>query len=378
MEIYLVGGALRDALLGRAVHDRDYVVIGATPELFASRFPAARRLGRSRTFILAGEEYTLSRAPHILADLATRDLTINALARDGEGRLHSLPGALADLERRVLRPVHPENFLHDPLRTYRAARMAALLPDFACHPLLAEAMGATVSGGLLAGIAAERVGREVRRACAAPRPGRFLEQLAEVRAFDPWLSELAAAAHVPAGPSPHHDGSLLAHLVALCDQVAGDPTLVWMAICHDLGKGLTPRAHWPRHHGHDRAGEPLARRLGERLRLPCRLIDAGAAAARWHMLAGRYAELRPATRVALLTALRRGGLLPLLFRLAAADQAVDHLARAVADLERLLAVRLPAHHRSLGRRSGALLHQLRCQALAGPPPVRPTAPLAPF
>ncbi len=364
MKIYLVGGAVRDALLGRKVHDRDFVLIGATAETFCARFPAARRLGRSATYILRGEEYTLSAAPDILSDLASRDLTVNALARDEEGRLHAHPQALADLEQRVLRPVRLDNFLSDPLRVFRAARLAALFPHFSRHELLGEAMRATTERGLLSAIAAERVGQEVRRACSSTNPGLFLRLLADHGALDPWLSELASAARIPAGPPPHHQRSLLAHLVALSDRLAGDPLAVWMAICHDLGKAVTDPGLWPQHHGHDRSGEPLARGLGHRLRLPGRLIEAGAIAARWHMLAGRYGELRPATKVKLLMRLHRSNLIAPLFRLVAADQGTDYLSQARKDLARLIALHLPQHLQGLGTRSGEQLHQLRCQAIA--------------
>ena len=147
------------------------------------------------------------------------------------------------------------------------------------------------------------------------------------------------------------------------DRLAGDPLSVWMALCHDLGKVTTPAEVLPRHLGHDQRGEALAQTLGERLRLPTRLIRAGADAARWHMVAGNYPDLRESTRVDLLMRLKSRGVLREMFRLEQADKARDHSALAQADLAVILAVKLPPEDCGLGQLSAEKLRNLRIQAL---------------
>ncbi len=365
MKIYLVGGAVRDALMGQPVRDRDYVVFGASEADFQDRFPGAKRVGRPRfVYIFHGEEYSLAETTDLQTDLSRRDLTINALARDESGVVYQHPGALADLQARVLRPVAEKNFFDDPLRVYRAARFAAMFPDFKVTAALSELMRKVADSGALSAVAAERVGQEVIRACAAAQPGRFLAVLAETGALSPWLAELASADTVPAGPAPYHDESLLSHLAAVMDRLTGDPLNVWMGLCHDLGKTATDRWQWPSHHRHDRIGETVAEALGRRLKLSNRFIRAGRAAARYHMVAGDYHRLRPGTRVCLLTLLHRQGLVGPLFELVFADRALDFRCGAAEDLRRILDVSLPAENRGKGRRSGLFLHQLRCRALA--------------
>jgi tRNA nucleotidyltransferase (CCA-adding enzyme) len=365
VKIYLVGGAVRDALMGRPVRDCDYVVLGASEADFLARFPGAKRLGHPRfVYIFHGDEYSLAEGMDLQTDLSRRDLTINALARDDSGVIYQHPGALADLNARVLRPVAEKNFFDDPLRVYRAARFAAMFPDFRVSAALTELMRAVAGSGALSGLAAERVGQEVLRACPASQPGRFLALLGNTGALSPWLAELESADTVPAGPAPYHDESLLAHVATVMNRLAGDPLQVWMGLCHDLGKTATDRRQWPSHHRHDRIGEPVADALGRRLKLSNRFIQAGRAAARYHMAAGDYDRLRPGTRVRLLTSLHRQGLAGPLFELVFADKSLDFRRQAAQDLQRMLAVSLPVEHRGDGRRSGMVLHQLRCRALA--------------
>jgi tRNA nucleotidyltransferase (CCA-adding enzyme) len=153
--------------------------------------------------------------------------------------------------------------------------------------------------------------------------------------------------------------------MTVMDRLAGAPLSVWMGFCHDIGKTATAPEDLPRHHGHEHAGERLAQALGRRLRLPLRFIRAGAAAARWHMVAGRYHELRAGTRVDLLVQLKGLKLIPAMMALVAADKPGLDVARMADDLETILAVRLPSREMGQGSRSGALLRQRRCQALGG-------------
>jgi tRNA nucleotidyltransferase (CCA-adding enzyme) len=207
------------------------------------------------------------------------------------------------------------------------------------------------------------VGNEVRAAMAGPRPSNFLRLLNDTAALQPWFAEWRRAAAIPAGPSAYHAGSVLEHTMAVMDRLAGAPLSVWMGWCHDIGKTATDTATFPRHHGHEHAGERLALALGERLRLPQRYIRAGAAAARWHMVVGRYHELRAGSRVDLLVRLKGLNLVAEMRALAVADKPGVDLTRMGGDLEAVMAVRLPRAEMGRGARSGALLRQRRCQAL---------------
>lgn len=370
MRILLVGGAVRNILLGLPVRDRDYLVLEATVEDFLQVHPQAKAVGKTfPVFILDRQEYSFPRADNLEGDLLLRDFTVNALALDTEGRLFCHPQALEDLRARVLRPASAASLPEDPLRVLRAARFAAELPGFSVHPDLLDAMRAVALSGGLAAPFAERAGQEVQKACAAQRPGQFLRLLDQAGCLAPWLSELEGASMIPAGPPKYHDSSVLEHTARVMDRLAGDALSVWMGLCHDLGKVLTPTAELPRHIGHDFRGEALALALGTRLRLPARLIEAGAEAARWHMLAGNYTELRPATRVDLLMRLKGRGVLREMFRLVQADKGRDHSALVQADLAAVLAVALPPEARDQGAKSGQILRGLRAKALRERRPV---------
>jgi tRNA nucleotidyltransferase (CCA-adding enzyme) len=384
MKLYVVGGAVRDRLLGRGEADRDYLVLDATPEEFLRRFPTAKLVGKSfPVYLVDGSEYAWPRGATLEDDLAARDLTVNALAMPAEppagpagpgdaSRIVAHPHSFADLAARVLRPASATAMADDPLRVFRAARFAAELPDFSPHPELVAQMRRCAQTGALGGLIPERVGLETLAAMAAPAPGRFLEILDQADALAPWFAPLDAARTVPAGPAPYHDRDLLGHTTCVMNQLAGDPLRAWMGLAHDLGKATTDRELLPKHHGHELRGAFLAKELGERLRLPARFIKAGSLAARLHMNAGRYRILRPGNRVDLLHALHNAGLFEELFALVAADRHAvsgeDYgrtvLAAARADLETVLAVRLPPEDQNQGAASGRRLRELRCLALA--------------
>lgn len=364
MRILLVGGAVRNTLLGLPVRDRDYLVLDATVEQFLAAHPSAKPVGKTfPVFILDHQEYSFPRAATLEQDLALRDFTINALAMDEDGRLFCHPTALQDLQARVLRPASPASLPDDPLRAIRAARFAAQMPGFSAHPELLDAMRSLAASGALDSPFAERVGQEVQKATAGDRPGEFLRVLDRGGCLSPWLAELEDASHIPAGPPKYHDASVLEHTARVMDKLAGDPMSVWMALCHDLGKVSTPKDMLPRHIGHDLRGEVAAQTLGERLRLPTRLIRAGADAARWHMIAGNYPELRESTRVDLLMRLKSRGVLREMFRLEMADKNRDHSGLVQEDLAAILSVRLPPEDCGLGQLSAEKLRNLRIKAL---------------
>ncbi|WP_147821486.1 HD domain-containing protein [Salidesulfovibrio onnuriiensis] len=366
MQIYLVGGGVRDLLLGRAVRDKDYLVTNATKEQFKTTFPEAQEVGKAfPVFLIQGKEYAFPRGKNLEADLLARDLTINAMALGQQGELTCHPQAMDDLSNRVLRPTSGTALLEDPLRVFRAARFYALLPEFSPHPELLEAMEKLSDSEAIRDIASDRVGQETRKALGTPKPGNFLRLLDRADCLRPWFRELAEASAIPAGPPPHHHTNVLEHTAEIMDKVAGDPLCAWMALCHDLGKCATPKEEWPRHIGHESTGARLAEQLGTRLRLPLKYIKAGQKAALLHMKAGRYAELRPGTRVDLLMEAHLARITEPLFKLAAADQGTDHSPQARAELATILMVSLPEKDRNLGAASGERLRLLRAQSIAG-------------
>ncbi len=387
MKRYLVGGAVRDLLLGRPVVDQDYLIVDATPEAFVRRYRRARQVGKTfPVFMLGQAQYAWPRGDCVAEDLLARDLTINAMAmgdsRQIAGRLHFHPLALPDLKARILRPCGETSLFDDPLRVYRAARFAAVLPDFTPHPELLAQMRAVAVAGVLSDIFAERVAQEVRKALDAAKPSRFFRLLADTGCLLPWLPEIEAALHVPAGPERYHKGSVFDHLLDMVDALAGEPLAGWMGVCHDLGKVRTPECQWPRHIDHDNVGAVVAEELGRRLKLPNRVREAGVAAAQWHMKAARYGELRAGTRVDMLTWLHKHELVEALFAVVHADSGQDVSPMVKRDLKLMLSVHLPGRQRMRGPESGAKLRNLRCQKLAeaekktsprdaGPPPAEP-------
>ncbi|MUM78461.1 tRNA nucleotidyltransferase [Pseudodesulfovibrio sp. F-1] len=365
MNVYLAGGAVRDLLLGRPVTDRDYLVTGATRQEFLRRFPEAREVGRSfPVFLLDGLEFSFPRKNFIDEELRSRDLTVNAmlLARDGSLVCH--PNSLDDLWSRTLRPASLQSFLDDPLRVFRAARFWAKMPDFSPHQELVETMKLVAAKGLLDHLPADRVGQETRKALLCESPGNYLRLLAKTNCLVPWFSEFKQSMNIPAGPAPYHDTDVLEHSCRVMDSLAGDAVAVWMGLCHDIGKTITPTEMLPRHFGHDQAGMDMADALARRIRLPNALALAGRKGAQWHMTAARYRELRPGTKVDMLMDLHRCGILRRLFRLVNADQDVDDWHLAARDMRRVLAVRLAPEQRDLGPDSGARLRQLRAQSVA--------------
>jgi tRNA nucleotidyltransferase (CCA-adding enzyme) len=365
MRILLVGGAVRDLLLGREVRDTDYLVLDATEAEFESAFPQARRVGRSfPVYLVDGSEFAFPRREGLDDDLQARDLTINAMGLDEEGVLYAHPQALADLHDRILRPASPTSLTEDPLRVFRTARIWAELPEFTPHHELIQAMRHTSEQGLLSDLPRERVAEECLKAFAAARPGRFLELLDRGGCLSPWMEELRQAREIPAGPKPFHHGPVLEHLCEVMDRLSGEPLRVYMGMAHDLGKTGTDPEKWPSHHGHERAGQDMAERLGTRLGLPLRYVRAGSIAARYHMAGGVYPRLRPGTKVDLLTLLSERNILREFFAVVRADNGGEFTEMAEKDLRIVLSVHLRAEDQNLGPASGVKLRTLRAQALA--------------
>ena len=361
MQYYLVGGAVRDWLLGLQPREFDMLFDGAV-DTFLQMNPRARKVGRTvQVWLLDGYEYSPLKGSTLMADLAARDLTINALALEANGRVHAHPLAFHDLRHGVLRACSSASFSDDPCRVFRVARLACQFPSFCVHPETLELMREAAS--LLSTLPAERVCRECRKALRSPRPSRWLAVLHAADCLEPWFGELAGAARVPAGPATFHTGSVLDHLMETMDAVAGDELAVWMALCHDVGKTGTDPAVLPHHVGHDRRGVPLVDALGVRLGLPIRHRVAGAMACRLHMKAGQYTALRRATRRDLLMEVHNARLDDPFWRLVEADSGLTLRPAIHEDLVAMAQATLPPAWRDRGPASGRHLRELQCQML---------------
>ncbi|MCC7039418.1 MAG: multifunctional CCA addition/repair protein [Burkholderiales bacterium] len=342
VEIYRVGGSVRDELLGRAVIDRDFVVVGATPEMMmASGF---RPVGRDFPVFLhpeTHEEYALARTERkhgegyrgfqffaspdvtLAEDLARRDLTINAMARSESGVLIDPFGGVADLAAGVLRHVSPA-FAEDPLRVLRVARFAARF-DFAVAPATEALMRSLVASGELATLAAERVWQELARGLMEPNPSRMLTVLRDCGALASLLPEVEGLFGVPQPPQPHPEVDAGVHLLQALDWAARHALSLparYAILTHDLGKAATDPFRWPRHHAHEQRSARLADALSRRLRVPQDCRDAALLVARQHGVVHRAAELRAATILDVLVAadaLRRPHHLDILLDACAAD-----------------------------------------------------------
>jgi tRNA nucleotidyltransferase (CCA-adding enzyme) len=365
MKIYEVGGKIRDYLLGIKNYDSDYVVFNADEKTLFEKFPDIKKVGQKKpVYIINGNEFTISEFENIEKDLESRDLTINALARDEKNQIIYHPKAKKDIKEKTLRPVSIKNFFDDPLRVFRAARFYAQFPDFKIDDELIEAMTLASQKGLTQNISPERVGNELRKAFSAKSPENFIRLLNETNNLSPWFKEFENADKIPAGPEKFHGkNTVFDHTENCMKKVYGSSLLVWMAFCHDLGKTKTPKEILPSHHGHEKTGARLAEKLGKRLRLPSRFINAGIISAKYHMTTGRYIELKPSTKVKLLTELYKKGLFREVFIITKADKDKNYLGIAEKDLDKILKVKLPDDKKGLDKKSGEILFQMRCEAL---------------
>ena len=320
MQAFEVGGAVRDGLLGLPVQDRDWVVIGATPEdMLAQGF---RPVGKDFPVFLhpqSHEEYALARTERKTApgyrgfvfhtspdvtleeDLVRRDLTINAIARAGDGGLVDPFGGQRDLHDRVFRHVS-DAFAEDPVRILRVARFAARLPAFTVAPETNALMRRMVDAGEVDALVAERVWQELARGLMECAPSRMFAVLRDCGALARIMPELDALWGVPQPAAHHPEIDTGVHMMLVIDYAAerGHPLPVrFAALMHDLGKGITPAAHWPSHHGHEQLGLPLIEALCERLRVPNDCRDLALMTAREHGNVSRALELRANTLVTL-------------------------------------------------------------------------------
>jgi tRNA nucleotidyltransferase (CCA-adding enzyme) len=318
MQVYLVGGAVRDRLLGRAVTERDWVVVGATPEELerAGYIPVGRdfpvflhpdtkeehalaRLERKTGPGYRGFSTEFSPTVTLEEDLKRRDLTINAMAEDPTGQVIDPHGGQADLQARLLRHVSPA-FVEDPVRILRVARFAARYAPlgFRVADDTLALMRRMVADGEAASLVAERVWTETEKALGEPCPEVYIQVLRDCGALAVVFPEIDALFGVPQPEKWHPEVDTGIHqLLALRQAVklGGGVPVRFAVLMHDLGKGLTPADKLPAHHGHEDAGVALVEGLCARLRVPNHLRELGVIAARFHTHVHRALELRPDT-----------------------------------------------------------------------------------
>jgi tRNA nucleotidyltransferase (CCA-adding enzyme) len=321
MQTYMVGGAVRDALLGLPVNDRDWVVIGATPEEMARAgylpvgrdFPVFLHPETREEYALARTERKTGRGYHGFAfqadpgvtleeDLARRDLTINAIAQAGDGSLVDPFGGQRDLERKVLRHV-TDAFREDPVRILRLARFAAQFPDFSVAPETLELMREMVADGEVDALVPERVWQELARGLMEGHPARMFEVLRNCGALARLLPEVDRLWGVPQRADYHPEVDAGVHLMMVLDMAARlhAPLPVRFAcLVHDLGKGTTPESMLPRHHGHEERSARLLRGVAQRLRVPVECSELADVVAREHGNIHRSGDLGAAALVRLL------------------------------------------------------------------------------
>ena len=321
MKTYIVGGAVRDRLLGLPVADRDYVVVGATPDEMVAQgyqpvgkdFPVFLHPHTHAEYALARTErksghgykgFTVYAAPDVTLeeDLQRRDLTINAMAEDETGALIDPYGGQRDLAARCFRHVSAA-FAEDPVRILRVARFAARFTDFSVAPETNALMRQMVDNGEVDALVPERVWQEVARGLMEALPSRMFHALRDCGALARLFPEIDRLFGVPQPPAHHPEIDTGVHVMLVIDWAARQGMSLpvrFAALTHDLGKGVTPPEQWPRHIGHEARSVELVRALSDRIRVPADCRDLAVAVAREHGNVHRALELRPATLVELL------------------------------------------------------------------------------
>ncbi|MDY4324967.1 multifunctional CCA addition/repair protein [Pectobacterium brasiliense] len=326
MKIYLVGGAVRDSLLGLPVTEKDWVVVGATPENLLEQ--GYQQVGKDFPVFLhpvSRDEYALARterksgkgytgfvchaAPDVTLeqDLLRRDLTINAIARTEQGDLIDPYHGRRDLENRVLRHVS-DAFSEDPLRVLRVARFAARFAHlgFQIAEETMALMQKMAHEGELAYLTPERVWKETEKALGTSSPDVYFQVLRDCGALAVLFPEIDNLYGVPAPAKWHPEIDTGIHTmmtVAMAARLSPEIDVRFATLCHDLGKGLTPPELWPRHHGHGPAGIKLVEALCQRLRVPNPIRDLAKLVAEYHDLVHTVQVLQPKTLLKLFDAI---------------------------------------------------------------------------
>ena len=315
LQKYLVGGAVRDHALGTKIIDRDWVIVGSTPEEMVQL--GYLPVGKDFPVFIdkdSGEEYALARterktakgyqgfqfnaSPEITLeqDLARRDLTINAMAQDGEGNLIDPFNGMNDLKNGVLRHVS-DAFLEDPVRILRVARFAARF-NFTIHSSTQALMQEMVTNGEVDALVAERVWTEMEKALACNKPQIFFQTLRDCGALAKILPEIDNLFGIPQTAKYHPEIDTGIHTLMVIEQAAKltqDPLVRFASLVHDLGKAITPKEILPSHRGHETGGIPIIRQLCERLRVPKKQQSLALAVCEYHLHMHKMFELKAST-----------------------------------------------------------------------------------
>ena len=326
MEIYLVGGAVRDSLLDLPVRDKDWVVVGSNAKLMKEQgylqvgrgFPVFLHPQTKQEYALArterkvgagylGFEFDASEFVTLEQDLLRRDLTINAIAESSEGQLIDPYNGRQDIQDRVLRHVSPA-FAEDPLRVLRVAKFAARFArlGFTVAPETLKLMSNIAQSGEIDALVRERVWQEIEQAMGSPAPDVFIAVLRDCGALKSILPEVDRLFGVPQPVKYHPEVDTGLHTLLSLQQavrLTDDPVIRYATLVHDVGKGVTDKANWPSHHAHEALGLPLQADISKRLHVPNEFAKLAALVCEHHTKMHRIKELRPATLLKLIEAL---------------------------------------------------------------------------
>lgn len=300
MDIFLVGGAVRDKLLSLEPKDKDYVVLNSSSEeLKALGF---QQVGNSFSIFLhpkTKEEYALPRGGNLEEDLLKRDLTINSMALSENGELIDPFGGRADLENKILRHVSPY-FNEDPLRVFRVFRFKTLHPEFSIAPETLSLISELVKSEAFKRIIPERIFQELKIVMESEKPSIFFEGLRSVDGLNIYFKELEDLIGVPQTLKYHPEGDAWIHTMLVLDEAARisqDVLVRYSALVHDFGKGTTPKKILPRHIGHEESGVKLVKAFGQRLMIPSEWTKAAVVVTRFHLRVHMLKEMKANTIV---------------------------------------------------------------------------------
>jgi len=326
MEIYLVGGAVRDSLLDLPVRDKDWVVVGSNAKLMKEQgylqvgkgFPVFLHPQTKQEYALArterkvgvgylGFEFDASEFVTLEQDLLRRDLTINAIAESSDGQLIDPYNGRRDIKDKVLRHVSPA-FAEDPLRVLRVAKFAARFArlGFTVAPETLKLMSNIVQSGEIDALVRERVWQEIEQTMGGPAPDVFIAVLRDCGALKSILPEVDRLFGVPQPVKYHPEVDTGLHTLLSLQQavkLTDDPVIRYATLVHDVGKGVTDKANWPSHHAHETLGLPLQADISKRLHVPNEFAKLAALVCEHHTKMHRIKELRPATLLKLIEAL---------------------------------------------------------------------------
>lgn len=326
MEIYLVGGAVRDSLLGLPVRDKDWVVVGGNAKQMKEQgylqvgkgFPVFLHPETKQEYALArterkvgtgylGFEFDASEFVTLEQDLLRRDLTINAIAKSDDGQIIDPYNGRQDIQDRVLRHVSPA-FAEDPLRVLRVAKFAARFASlgFTVAPETLQLMNDIAQSGEIDSLVKERVWQEIEQAMGSPAPDAFVRVLRDCDALKSILPEVDQLFGVPQPVKYHPEVDTGLHTLLSLQQAAklsSDPVVRYASLVHDVGKAATNKADWPSHHGHETLGLALQADISKRLHVPNEFSQVAALVCQHHTKLHRIKELRPSTLLELIEAL---------------------------------------------------------------------------